>query len=78
MNTTSESSAAAKKLTRMTADFTPEAYETLTNVAEKVGGSKAEAVRKALGLFWFLLQQKDAGWTLVLEKGDRRREIVTL
>jgi hypothetical protein len=40
--------------------------------------SKAEALRKALGLIYFVIRQQKDGWTLILEKGDKRKEIVTL
>lgn len=77
-DTSTGDTSASKKYTRMTADFTPEAYQTLSEVATRFGGSKAEAVRRALGLLNYLLRQKDQGWTLVLEKDGERKEIVTL
>jgi hypothetical protein len=75
---TSTTDTPARKLTRITADFTPEAYDTLTDVANMLDKSKAEAMRQALGVLSFLLKEKKAGWRLYLEKGDDRKEIVTL
>ena len=63
---------------RITADFSPEAYEALERVAENLDTTKADALRRALGLIDFLLTEKKENWKLVLEKEDRRREIVTL
>lgn len=63
---------------RITADFSPEAYEALERVAENLDTTKADALRRALGLIDFLLMEKKENWKLVLEKDDRRREIVTL
>lgn len=63
---------------RITADFSPEAYEALERVAKDLDTTKAGALRHALGLIDFLLTEKKEDWKLVLEKDDRRREIVTL
>jgi len=63
---------------RITADFSPEAYEALERVAKNLDTTKADALRRALGLIDFLLTEKSKDWVLVLEKDDRRREIVTL
>lgn len=67
-----------RQLTRITADFTPEAYETLSTVSESLQTTKAEALRKALGLLNFVIKHRNQGWKLVLEKDDDRKEIVTL
>ncbi len=63
---------------RITADFSPEAYQVLTDTATQMSISKAEALRKALGLIYFVFRHQKDGWTLILEKGDKRKEIVTL
>ncbi len=63
---------------RITADFSPEAYEVLERVAQNLDTTKADALRRALSLIDYLLTEKKDHWTLVLEKDDRRREIVTL
>lgn len=78
MSTSTTADAPTKKLTRITADFTPEAYDTLSDVANMLDKSKAEAIRQALGVLSFLLKEKKDGWRLYLEKGDDRKEIVTL
>jgi len=67
-----------KSVTRVTADFSPEAYETLSSVSNQLDASKAEVLRKALGLLNFVVKHRAQGWRLVLEKDDARKEIVTL
>lgn len=66
------------KVKRITADFSPEAYEALERVAKNLDTTKADALRRALGLIDFLLTQKKEGYAIVLEKDGRRKEIVTL
>ena len=67
-------------LKRITADFDQEAYSALTEVSESLGTTKAEALRKALGLIRFILREKKEGFRLILEneRGKERKEIVTL
>ena len=69
---------ARTEVKRITADFSPEAYEALERVAKNLDTTKADALRRSLGLIDFLLTEKKEDWKLVLEKDDRRREIVTL
>lgn len=64
-------------ITRITADFSPEAYGVLCRLSKKFG-SKAEALRRAIGLLDYASSQREEGWMLVLEKGDSRKEIVIL
>ena len=63
---------------RITADFTVDAYNILDNTSIQLGISKAEVLRKALGLISFVLRHQKEGWTLMLEKDDKKKEIVTL
>ena len=65
---------------RITADFSEEAYEALTEVSESLHTTKAESLRRALGLIRFILRQQKEGWRLILEdkEGKERKEIVTL
>ena len=63
---------------RITADFSPDAYKVLTDTAAELHITKAEALRKALGLIYFVIRQQKDGWTIILEKGDKRKEVVTL
>jgi len=77
-NTKPPTEATASATKRITADFSPEAYQVLTDTAAQLSISKAEALRKALGLIYFVIRQQKDGWTLILEKGDKRKEIVTL
>jgi hypothetical protein len=67
-----------QKTKRITADFSPEAYEVLERVAKNLDTTKADALRRALGLLDFLLTEKKQGYAIVLEKDGRRKEIVTL
>jgi hypothetical protein len=66
-----------QKATRVTVDFSPEAYAALNDVAERIGGSKAEALRRALGAYRFILRQQEEGWSVMLEKGRDRKQLVT-
>ena len=78
-NTTPRAEATSSPaMKRITADFSPEAYDVLTETSRRLSISKAEALRKALGLIDFVSRQQKEGWTLILEKGDKRKEIVTL
>lgn len=65
-------------LKRVTADFSPEAYSTLSEVAELLGSSKVDALRRSLGLMHFVLIQQKEKWKVVLEKDGRRKEVVAL
>jgi hypothetical protein len=64
---------------RIVADFTPEAYEVLSDVAQQLNTSKADALRRALGLANFILRQQKEGWRVILEheKDKVRKELVT-
>ena len=77
-NTTPRVEATGSGMKRITADFSPEAYDVLTETSKRLSISKAESLRKALGLIDFVTRQQKEGWTLILEKGDKRKEIVTL
>ncbi|WP_170064983.1 hypothetical protein [Methylovulum psychrotolerans] len=50
----------------------------MERVAKNLDTTKADALRRALGLLDFVLTERKEGWKVVLEKDDRRREIVTL
>lgn len=75
---TSDSENTRTEIKRITADFSPEAYEALERVAKSLDTTKADALRRALGLIDYLLVEKSKDWILVLEKDDRRREIISL
>ena len=78
LNTAPLAEATGSGMKRITADFSPEAYQVLSDTSTQMSISKAEALRKALGLIAFVLRHQKEGWTLILEKGDKRKEIVTL
>ncbi|MDG0022725.1 hypothetical protein [Trinickia sp. Y13] len=65
------------KTTRVTVDFSAEAYQALDEVAKRIGGSKAEALRRSLGAYRFILRQQQEGWDVMLEKGGERKQLVT-
>jgi hypothetical protein len=66
--------------TRVTVDFSPEAYSALEEISKTLSTSKAEALRKALGLMRFALEERAKGAKLIVEgpKRGERREIVQL
>jgi hypothetical protein len=65
---------------RVTVDFSNEAYEAVEAISKKLSTSKSEALRKALGLMRFVLEEKKKGAKLILEGPERgeRREIIQL
>lgn len=66
------------KTVRITADFSPEAYGMLDGVSKQLGTSKADVIRRALGLYSFVLDHKNEDWKLYLERNGERKQIVTL
>ncbi len=66
--------------TRVTVDFSPEAYKAIEEISKTLSTSKSEALRKALGLLRFVLEEKNKGAKLVIEgpKRGERREIIQL
>ena len=69
-----------EKSNRVTADFSPEAYDVLSRLADALYTTKADTLRRALGVLDFLLKHKRDGWKLILENDAtrERKEIVTL
>ena len=71
----------ARQTIRITVDFSPEAYAVLTVLADRLGTTKANALRRSLGLFDFLMKQELDGWKMILERGaeqdKERKEILT-
>lgn len=65
---------------RVTVDFSQEAYEAIETIAGKLGTTKSEALRKALGLMRFILEEKGKGAKLIVEGPEprERREIIQL
>jgi hypothetical protein len=65
---------------RVTVDFSDEAFEAVDHISKKLSTSKSEALRKALGLMAFVLDEKKKGAKLILEGPERgeRREIIQL
>jgi hypothetical protein len=69
-----------KEKTRVTVDFSAEAYKAIEEISKTLSTSKSEALRKALGLMRFVLEEKSKGAKLVIEgpKHGERREIIQL
>lgn len=65
---------------RITADLSPEAYETLSQIAKQLETSKAEALRRALGLTYFILRHQKEGGKVILEdkEGKERQRLVAV
>jgi len=65
---------------RATVDLSMEAHRVLSDIASMLRVSKADALRRALGLTNFLLQQKNGGWRIILEDVQRknRKEVVSI
>jgi hypothetical protein len=65
---------------RITADFSPEAYQTLERVASKLNTTKADALRRALGLIDLVISHQREGWKLTLQNAQTkdRKEIITI
>ena len=56
------------KIQRVKFDLSPEAYAVLLEVADRLGVSRAEAIRRMLGLSHFVLRHRAQGSRLVIEK----------
>lgn len=68
-----------EKFIRITADFSEDAYGVLTLLKTTLGvSSKADVLRKALGLLNYMVQQQHEGWKLQLVKDDGVKEIIDL
>ncbi|WP_017325220.1 ribbon-helix-helix protein, CopG family [Synechococcus sp. PCC 7336] len=53
--------ASRKKTVRLTVDVTPELYDSITEMAEQLHGSKSEVFRKGIALLQFALEAKAQG-----------------
>jgi len=68
---------AEQKKVRITADFHPEAYAVLQKVADELHTTKADALRRALGLINYVLEAQSEGNELFIEKnGSNKRTII--
>lgn len=65
---------------RMTVDFSDDAFEAVEEIASELSTTKSEALRRAIGLMRFVVQEKKAGSRIVAEnpKGNVKKEIVQL
>jgi hypothetical protein len=57
--------------TRVTVDFSPEAYSALEEISKTLSTSEAEALRKALGLMRFALEESAK---LIIERAKPDRK----
>lgn len=62
---------------RVSIRLSPQAKEAVDEI-QRLGDYKSmqEAIRRAISDELFLLQQKNAGWTVLLRKGNDYRELV--
>jgi hypothetical protein len=63
---------------KVSMEMSPQAYETLSNLSETLGTTKADVLRIALGLMKLINKEIRDGWSVKLKKGSRVKEIVTL
>lgn len=68
-------------MSRFTIEFTDEVDKQIEQIAKALGANtKADVIRKALGLLNYVVQERAAGSTVILEnkKQGVRKEVVTL
>lgn len=65
---------------RVTVDFSEDAYKAVEEIAIELATTKSQALRKALGLLHFVLEEKKKGGKLFIEipKENIRKEVVQL
>lgn len=65
---------------RMTVDLSDDAFEAVEEIAGELSTTKSEALRKALALMRFAVQERKKGGKLVIEdpKENVKKEIVQL
>jgi hypothetical protein len=69
--------AASEKDERVSVRLSPAARAVLDEIMARTGITTIqEAVRRSLGDELFLLKQRNEGWKVVLQNGERYREIV--
>ena len=68
----------ATRTVRVTADFSPQAYEELEEMAAQLGTSKVETIRKALGLLKYIGEEKKKGASIIVRANGKEKEIVTI
>ena len=72
-----DSRAAATRDDRISIRLSPAAREALDEIMARAGIlTIQEAVRRAIGDELFLLRQRQDGWKVVLQNGERSREII--
>jgi len=69
----------ASERPRLQIDFTPQAYEHLTTMTERAKvKTAADVARNALRLYDWYLQKQEAGYHLLLAKGDEVKQVELL
>ncbi len=65
---------------RLTVDFSEDAFKAIEEIADALSTTKSEALRKALALMRFTVQERKKGSRLVIEdpEGSTKKEIVQL
>ena len=69
-----------KMMRRISIDFSDQAFEELGRISRRLNVTKAGALRKALGLIKYVLEEREAGGKLFIENKSQKvkKEIVTL
>ena len=68
-------------MSRFTIEFTDDVDQQIEEIAKALNANtKADVIRKALGLLNYVVQEKAAGFTVIVEnkKENIRKEVVTL
>jgi len=65
---------------RITVDFSDKAFEAVEEIAKELSTTKAEALRKAIGLMRYVAKEQKSGAKLIIEnpKENTKKEIVPL
>lgn len=70
----------AKKMPRLTVEFSDDAYSLLEELAKEMGNSKKEVIRKSLSLLKIAIDEQKRGSTLEFanKKNNYRKEVALL
>ncbi len=68
----------ASESIKITVNLLPRAVAALEKVVDLVGGSKTDAINKALQIYLFLEQEQAAGKTILLAKADGTADVVKI
>ncbi len=63
---------------RITLDLTDEVFYTLEKIAARKGWTKAEFLRKGMGLLKYFEEERDKGSKIIVENEDEKKEIISI